>query len=73
VFGVGVYNGGCGAEGDADRPTEQSKEDGLGEELGADVPFGGAEGAAQADLGAAVESGVANIMIISVGSSACSP
>ena len=36
-------------------PPSSSEEDGFGEELGADVTFGGAEGAAQPDLGAAFE------------------
>ena len=56
-LGVGVDGGGCGAEGDADGTAEESEQDGFGEELGADVAPGGAEGAAQADLGAAFEDG----------------
>jgi hypothetical protein len=57
VFGVGGDDGGRGAEGDAEDAAEQSEENGFGEELGADVRFGGAEGAAQADFGAAFEDG----------------
>ena len=53
----GVDDGGRGAEGDADGAAEESEQDGLGEELGADVAFGGPEGAAQSDLGAAFEDG----------------
>ena len=54
MFGVGVDGGGCGADaGDAAEPSEQ---DGFAEELGADVALGGAEGAAQSDLGAAPRS-----------------
>ena len=52
-----MHGGACGAEDDADGSAEQSEQDGFGEELGADVAFGGAEGAAQADLGAAFEDG----------------
>ena len=43
MFGVGVDGRGRGAEGDADDPAEQSEQDSFGEELGADVAFGGAE------------------------------
>ena len=41
----------------ADGPAEEGEQDGLGEELDADVAFGGAEGAAQPDLAAAFEDG----------------
>jgi len=55
AFGVGVEGCGGSAEGDADRAAKQSEEDGFGEELGTDVAFGSAQGAAQSDLGAAFE------------------
>jgi hypothetical protein len=54
---AGVDGGGRGADGDADRAAGQGQHDGLGQELDADVAFGGAEGAAQPDLGAAFEDG----------------
>ena len=55
VFGVGVDGGGDDPERDAGEAAEQGEQDRLGEELGADVAFGGAERAAEADLGAAFE------------------
>jgi hypothetical protein len=54
---VGVDSRGCGTEGDADGAAEESEQDGFGEELGADVALGGAERAAQSDLGAAFQDG----------------
>ena len=44
-----------GACSDADGATDEGEEDGLGEELDADVASGGPEGAAQPDLGSAFE------------------
>ena len=45
------------AEPDADGAADEGEEDGFGEELDPDVAFGGPEGAAQSDLGAAFEDG----------------
>src|SRR6202040_38621 len=42
---------------DAGGAAGQGQQDGLGQELGADVAFGGAQGAAQPDLGAAFQDG----------------
>ena len=44
-----------GAGSDADGAADEGEQDGFGEELDADVAFGGAEGAAQPDLGASFE------------------
>jgi hypothetical protein len=57
VFGVGVDGGREGAYSDADCAAEKDEEDGFGEELDADVSFGGAECAAEADFGATFEDG----------------
>jgi len=54
---VGVDRGGGGAEDDSGGAAGQGQQDGLGQELGADLAAGGAEGAAQPDLGAAFEHG----------------
>ena len=54
---MGVDDGGGNAECDTDGATEQTEQDGFREELGADVPSGGAKGAAQSDLGATFEDG----------------
>src|SRR5215469_5342846 len=57
ALGRGVDGGGQRADGDAGGAVEEAEQDGLGQELDADVAFGGAEGAAQPYLGAAFEDG----------------
>src|SRR5206468_12560238 len=55
VFEVGVDDRGDGTGGDAGGAAEEGEEDRLGKELSSDLAFGGAEAAAEADLGAALE------------------
>src|SRR6266487_4186826 len=50
-----VDRGGGDAEGDADGASGEGEQDGLGQELDTNVASGGAQGAAQADFGAALE------------------
>jgi hypothetical protein len=57
AFAVRVGDRGGGAGCDADYAAGQGQKDGLGQELGADLASGGAERAAQPDLGAALEDG----------------
>src|SRR5215468_6384812 len=57
VLGGGVDGGGGGAGGHPHRAAGQGEQDGLGQELGADVAPGGAQRAAQPDFGAAFEDG----------------
>jgi len=54
---VGIDGGGGGAGGEPGYPACEGEQDPFGEELDADMAFGGAEGSAQTDLGAALEDG----------------
>src|SRR6266536_2413678 len=54
---AGVDGGGCGTGGDPGAAAGQREQDGLGQELDADVAFGGAQRPAQPDLGPAFEDG----------------
>src|SRR6266404_238188 len=55
VLGQGVDGGRRDAGGDAGSAADEGEQDGFGEELGADVPLGRAEGAAETDLGPPLE------------------
>jgi hypothetical protein len=57
MFGMGVDGGGEGARADANCAPEKGEEDGFGEELDADVSFGGTESATESNLGAALQDG----------------
>ena len=52
-----VHSGGQRPQADASGAADESEEDGFGEELDPDVTFGGAQGAAQPDLGSSFEDG----------------
>src|SRR5260370_28753227 len=54
---VGVDGGGGGADGDSRGAAGQGQQDGLGQELDADLAAGGAQRPAQPDLGAAFQDG----------------
>jgi hypothetical protein len=55
VLDVGVDDGGDRSGGDAGDAADEGEQDRFGQELRADVPSRGAEGAAEADLGAPFE------------------
>src|SRR5262249_42973430 len=57
VLGGGGDGGGGRARGDPGQAAEDGEQDGFGQELDPDLPLGGAEGTAQADLGAAFQDG----------------
>src|SRR5262249_30729182 len=57
MLGVGVDGRGGGAEHGADDAAEPAGQNGFREELDADMAFGGAQGAPQSDLRAALEDG----------------
>jgi signal transduction histidine kinase len=62
MFEMGVEGGRCRAEPDADDAAQEREEQGFGEELDADVAFGGAQRAAQPDFGALLERLLANLL-----------
>src|SRR5262245_7004257 len=57
VLGARVNGGGCRAGRDPRGAAEDGEHDGFGQELGADLPPGRAEGAAEADLGPSFQDG----------------
>jgi hypothetical protein len=59
AFGVSVDGGGGRAEDDPGDAAGQGEQDGLGQELGADLAFGGAQRAAQRRLAISEQPGLA--------------
>jgi hypothetical protein len=57
AFGVGIDGCGRHTDGDPGRAAGQGEQDGLGQELDADVALGGTQGPAEPDLAAAFEDG----------------